>query len=96
MMGIIKKICSKISGKDKLQEEYYRLQKQLKDRDMILKRIKIIATSNHYGYSKEDKEYREKNCINVKLRKIFELAQTFDENDDLDFWDKLDELEDEK
>lgn len=96
MMGIIKRICGKISGKDKLQEEYYRLQKQLKDRDIILKRIKIVATSNHYGYSKKDKEYREKNCINVKLRKIFELAQTFDENDDLDFWDKLDELEDEK
>lgn len=90
---MIRELIDKISGKEKLRKEIKLLEDEISDRDLILKRIKIIATSNHYGYSKEDKEYREKNCINVKLRKIFELACEFDETDELDFWDNLNEKE---
>lgn len=90
---MIRELINKITGKDRLLQEIKLLEDEISDRDLILKRIKIIATSNHYGYSKEDKEYREKNCINVKLRKIFELACEFDETDELDFWDNLNEKE---
>jgi hypothetical protein len=93
-MNLLLKLFRKLDGYNDLQKEKDDLQKDLNDRDIILKRIKIIATSNHYGYSKEDMEYREKNCINVKLKKIFELASEFDKNNELDFWDKLNEEDD--
>lgn len=92
-MGMIKRLCDKISGNDELREELAVLQDEIHDRDLILKRIKIIATSNHYGYSQKDIEYRKKNCINVKLRKIFELASEFDETDKMEFWDDLEDEE---
>lgn len=96
MKKIIKRLCEKICNKDELQKECEKLQKQLDERNLILKRIKIVATSNHYGYSKEDMEYREKNCINVKLRKVFELASEFDKDDKIDFWDELNDKEDDE
>lgn len=81
-MNLLLKLCRKLDGYDDLLRQNDRLQNKIDDRDTILKRIKIVATSNHYGYSKEDKEHREKNCINVKLRKIFELACEFDAEDE--------------
>lgn len=92
-MNFVVGICRKICGYDALKKEIKKLETEVKNRDIILKRIKIVSTSNHYGYSKEDMEYREKNCINEKLRKIFELATEFDKSDKLDFWDDLGELE---
>ena len=80
-MGMIRKICRKIDGYDDLLKKNDILQNEIDDRDTILKRIKIVATSNHYGYTEEDKKYREDNCINIKLRKIFELACEFDEKE---------------
>ena len=84
-MEFIRNICGQIAGVKNLQQQIKDLQQQVDDRDTILKRIKIVSTSNHYGYSQEDKEYREKNCVNVKLRKIYELACEFDKNED-NFW----------
>lgn len=87
-----KTLCAKIAGVDELQENIKDLQQQIDDRDTIIKRIKIVTTGNHYGYSEKDKQYREENLINVKLRKIFELACTFDKTDDY-LWDSYDEGE---
>lgn len=81
-MGILKNLCGAIANVDSYKKQIKDLQQQIDDRDTILKRIKMVSTSNHYGYSKEDKEYREKNCINVKLRKIYELAREFDKNEE--------------
>lgn len=91
---MIRELFDRISGKEELRREIKLLEDELNDRDIILKRIKIIATSNHYGYSQKDIEYRKKNCINVKLRKIYELACEFDKTDEMDFWDDLEEEED--
>ena len=43
-----------------------------------------------------DKEYREKNCTNIKLRKIFELACEYDPEDIKDMWYTFDELGDDE
>lgn len=94
-MEIIRKFCEKISRIDELRKENEFLRTQVHNRDIILKRIKIIATGNHYGYSEADKAYREENCINYKTRRIFELAGEFDKDDKIDFWDQLGELEEE-
>ena len=96
MSNLIKRLCEKIAGTDELKEEIKSLKKEISDRDIIFKRIKMVSTSNHYGYSKEDKEYREKNCTNIKLRKIFELACEYDPEDIKDMWCILDELEEEE
>lgn len=92
-MGFVIGICRKICGYDDLKKELKDAERDVRNRDKILKRIKVIATSNHYGYSEEDMEYREKNLINSKLRKVFELASEFDETDEMDFWDDIEELE---
>lgn len=92
-MGFVKELCKKIACVDDYVDEIKELKKEINQRDLTLRRIKMVATGNHYGYSQEDKEYREKYCINLKLKKIFELACKYDKNDELDFWDKLNELE---
>ena len=93
-MKFIKKVCDKVAGVKELKDEIKSLKKEISERDMVFKRIKMISTSNHYGYSKEDKEYREKNLINMKLRKIFELSCEFDPEEIRDIWGELEELED--
>lgn len=92
-MNILKKICEKVAGVEDYKKEIKSLKKEISDRDMIFKRIKMVSTSNHYGYSKEDKDYREKNLVNIKLKKIFELACEYDPEDIKDMWVTFDELE---
>lgn len=95
-MGIIRKICNKISNVDGLNKEVEDLEKEIRNRDIILKRIKVIATCNHFGTSVADRRFREENCLDFKTRKIFELASTFDKDDKIDFWQDLDDLEEDK
>lgn len=92
-MNILVKFCEKIAKKGELLEEIKKLQEEIKERDIILKRIKIIATCNHYGNSILDKEYREQHCLDFKTKRIFELASEFDVDDKIDFWQELDKLE---
>ena len=95
-MSILVKFCEKIAKKEELLEEIKKLQEEIKERDIILKRIKIVSTCNHYGSSVLDREYRQQNCLDFKTRKIFELASEFDKDDKLDFWQTLDDLEEDK
>lgn len=94
-MNLLRRFCEKVAGADELREEIEHLQTQVRNRDIILKRIKIVATGNHYGYSDEDKAYRDDNCVNYKTRRIFELAREFDKDDKIDYWDELGQLEEE-
>lgn len=94
MKELFKRLCEKIAKVDDYKDEIKSLKNEISQRDLAFKRIKMISTSNHYGYTKEDKEYREKNMINMKLKKIFELACEFDPEGIEDMWCKIEELED--